>query len=349
MTRRGMNLRVLVVALGLASQAFGQQPPDASAKAEARQNAIDGQNAFDSGDYPTAAYRLGLAYEVAKVPTVGLRYARALIKIGQLREAEARLQQVVAFDVTRAAADQSLQSSAQQEARQELAALSPRIPRLAITLRATNVAGVEVTIDGGVVPPALWSAAPVNPGKRVVQARRGADVLASQEVVATEARSEPVSLVLWEVAPVQPPLAAPLPPPGVQPPVQQTAAPQPLLPPAPPPAETQRTSPLRTWAWVSYGVGAVGLAAGAVTGTMALLKKKDLDASGDCSSNQCTASQRDEMKAYNSLLPICTAGLVVGAVGIGVGTTLLLAEPKGENPGLTATIGLGSASVQGTF
>jgi hypothetical protein len=75
-----------------------------------------------------AVDNLRRAFGVVKVPTLGLWYARALVKTGKLVEATERYGEVVRLDVTEGKIKD--QKQAQADAAAELEALKPRIPTL---------------------------------------------------------------------------------------------------------------------------------------------------------------------------------------------------------------------------
>jgi len=102
---------------------------------------------------------------------------------------------------------------------------------------------------------------------------------------------------------------------------------------------------------VSLGVGGAGLVVGAVTGVMVFSKKAQLD-KGDCVGSVCGPTERSNVDTYMTLRTVSTAGLVVGAVGVAAGVTLLLTAPK-SNPTAESYVapwlGVASAGVAGRF
>lgn len=346
----GCLLALLVSTLVVSAQPRATEPPatasrapglDPAARAEAERNALEGQRAFEAGDYATAVERLGAAHEVLEVPTVGLRYARALEKVKRLVEAEAVYAEVVAYDASwMPDAYRSGQEQAQGEARTERAALRARIPALTVDLEGTmsseDEAAITITVDGETVAHEKWSAIPVNPGVHRVRATRGEETLADAEITAVEGEKTTVPLSL---AATPPPASGEAPRPGAsEPPVLDAK---------------RRSSPLRKGLiYGSLGVGAVGVAAGAITGILLLTKKRQLDDGGCHESdgrNVCPRDQDDERDAYNALRPVSTVGFVVGAVGLGVGTTLLVTQRRADEPGVQARVGLGSVTIEGRF
>jgi len=118
-----------------------------------------------------------------------------------------------------------------------------------------------------------------------------------------------------------------------------------------PASDTAEGRPHRVWMWISTIAGLTGVTVGVVSGVTLLEEKKQLDDSGACNptTRQCDSSQHETLTAYNSLRPVCTAGFVVGAVGLGLGLTLLLVEPAKGRPTVEASLGPATAGLKGTF
>jgi hypothetical protein len=145
-----------------------------------------------------------------------------------------------------------------------------------------------------------------------------------------------------------------------------TAAPPVVDSPATPTATAVSTGPqpdtgvstLRTWSYVSLGVGVVGLGAGTIFALGA--KGKYDDANALCPSFPCnlTRQQADDRASLGSdgdgKKTLSIVGFAVGGVGIATGVTLLLLsgrKTETATTGFTVTplIGLGSVGVSGGF
>ncbi|MGH7439921.1 MAG: hypothetical protein ACRENE_29890, partial [Polyangiaceae bacterium] len=105
-------------------------------------------------------------------------------------------------------------------------------------------------------------------------------------------------------------------------------------------------------ALIGFGVGAVGLGLGAVTGAMSLSKVSDTKK--ECPMNRCPPSAQSDVDSAKSLGTISTVGFIVGGVGVAAGTVLfLLRSPSSDSPpaaaAFTPWIGLGTCGVDGTF
>jgi hypothetical protein len=112
-----------------------------------------------------------------------------------------------------------------------------------------------------------------------------------------------------------------------------------------------------TWAIIAYGVGAAGMAVGAVAGLAALNEKSALDENCSLGKDRCDPRYQNDIDAMNRDATISSVGFGVGLVGIGVGTVLLLTRSDGrgeQHPDGTARsfrpwIGLGAAGLDATF
>jgi hypothetical protein len=117
-------------------------------------------------------------------------------------------------------------------------------------------------------------------------------------------------------------------------------------------------SPLRTWSYVSLGVGAVGLGVGTVFALGA--KNTYDDANALCPSFPCdlTQAQADERARFESdgddKKTLSVVAFAVGGVGIATGVTLFLLSGRQSKPPATGLsvrplIGLGTVGVSGGF
>jgi hypothetical protein len=103
--------------------------------------------------------------------------------------------------------------------------------------------------------------------------------------------------------------------------------------------------------WGALAVGGVGLAAGTVTGVIAVSKKRKLD-DGDCFGNACGPDEHDDVDTYNKLRTFSTLGFVIGGIATAAGAALLLTAPdeapaQDAKPQVAPWVGLGVAGVAG--
>lgn len=330
--RRGIRVAV-ASALLLAAAHVAAAPPDDHARDAARDLAHRAGTAFDSGDFATAQDLYHRAYMLVPAPSLSLREARALVKLGRLVEATEAYVRTKRTPVD-SSSPQAFRDAI-TDADAELAKLKPRVPKLAISVSGPghDAADLSVTMDGKPVPPALIGvAAPADPGKHHLVATT-AHSQASADVELHEGESGAASLELVaHEGPATPPPAPGGPAPDQHPPTS--------------------TGPSRTLAYVAFGVGAVGLGTGVITGVMATSRHSSAQTS--CPGNRCVegSAGADDVSAFRSLRTVSTVGYVVGAVGVGAGVTLLLlshSNKEATHAGVTPYLGPASAGVTGRF
>lgn len=289
--------------------ALGADPVDPATRSSARQLGEEGNQLFNRGDYAGALDKYQRAAALVNVPTLGVRIARCLEKLGRLVEASERYLAVTRMPLPAEARE--LHEEAKQQAATERAALLKRIPSVVVTPKGPG--DVQVTIDGKPLEKPLYGAKrAIDPGSHRIEARRG-DEVQTKDVTIAEGETSKVD---FEFGPE--PQAAP----GE--PVPSSGA-TPAATPSDQPGESGSTQ--RTLGYVSLGVGALGLAVGAGAGLIALGEKSDLESS--CGSDlQCPPASHDDANGYNRLRTISTVGFVVGGIGAAAGITLLLTAPS---------------------
>ncbi len=147
-----------------------------------------------------------------------------------------------------------------------------------------------------------------------------------------------------------PPVAGPTPaaaPPSPPPPSDSTVA-----------LDTSGGNSLRTWSYVSVGVGVVGLGVG--TGFALGAKSNHDEANEFCPSFPCPLTQaqanvRNDLKSDgDSKKTLSIVGFALGGVGLATGVTLFVLSGRQKEPPTTGTwvrplVGLGSVGVVGGF
>ncbi len=332
MVTKGLSVGVL--ALLLPASAWAQS--DAT-RAAARDLGADGVEDFQAANYAAASDKLSRAFEILRVPSLGLWSARALVKVGRLVEASERYLAVTRLDALRG--DVAVQKQAQADALTEREALLPRIPSVTIELKGGD-AETAVTVDGTpLVPVLLGVRQPINPGKHVVEARRGRQ-LVRKEFTLSEGQKLGVALEMAQAVQTTEEPAAPAP---------AAEAAQPSATPPPAAQAAPQSGGLPAGFWVGVAVAGAGLATGGITAGLAAAKKGDLD----CPPTGCLHSQRGDVDAHNQLLTISTIGFV--AAGVGAATAGLFVvlsksgKPKPQAAQLAPIVGLGMAGIRGAF
>lgn len=338
---RSAAAALLAVSVSLAgAPALAQSDAD---RATARQLAQEGQDALRAKDYATAVDRFARADRLFHAPTLLLGLARAQAGQGKLVAAHETyrtlLRETIPADAPAAYA------KAVEAAQAEVAALAPRIAYVTITVEG----GVQprATLDGFALSPAAWGVKrPIDPGKHVVRAGDYGfkPVEVKFEIAEGATLTVPMQLV-----------AAPSGSPAWGYPAVTTtpAAPAPAPPPRP-------SSAMKITGIVITGLGVAGLAAGAITGAMALGDAGTL--SDQCNADLvCPGSERDTVSSYRTLSTTSTATFIAGGVLTAGGVALILAAPSSKpaagqetSPGaakgaLSLSIGPGSIVARGAF
>lgn len=192
-----LAFRSSVLAASLAVlQPFASRAEAFDARAVARDMANRAADAIAHGEVERAEALLRDAYRTYPAPTIALLRARTLVRLGRLTEAVSSYEQATATAIS--AASPPAFENAVRDARTELTALRPRVPRLQITLADTAANDVNVSVDGKALPrDQLGRWLLVDPGSRSVSARRGTEGK-ERRVLLEEGQSTVVDIVLSE-------------------------------------------------------------------------------------------------------------------------------------------------------
>src|SRR5262249_45062550 len=101
--------------------------------------------------------------------------------------------------------------------------------------------------------------------------------------------------------------------------------------PAPPPPPAQRSSLTRTLAYVSGGVGAVGLLTGIVAGSVALAQRSTIK--DNCPNNLCNAQGKRAVSTGQGAATVSTFTFPIGLAGLGGAVALFLVSKPPEVKG----------------
>ena len=326
---RRLSLLLPSLVAGLFWVGSAQAEPNAADRATARALAGEGFQALQQKDYAAAADRFSRADALVHAPTLMLDWARSLVGLGQLVEAQERYQQVV-----REGVDPKAPKSWQRallDAKSELAALEPRLSWVTISVTGSNAA--RVTIDGVTVPPAaLGVRRAVNPGARKIEVVAKGYLTKRQTLQLAEGEETSANVEL-EIDPEQQTHAAPV-----------VVADTPV---SAPEAQHHRAP-----AYVAFGVAGAGLIVGGVTGILFLDKRSQLAKA--CPDDHANCPQPDKINSYHTLGYASGAGFAVGVAGLAAGITLWLVDNKTEAPAASGLVvrpfvGLGSVGAQGSF
>lgn len=305
--------------------------PIAAAKKEAIVLADQGVEAFRSAQYQEAIESFKRADRLFHVPKFLLYIARSQAKLGKLIEAKATYQGVVDEKLLSYAPEEFF--AAQADAQREMVELEKRIPTLKIKVNGVSERrAATVTLDGAVLAAAdLGKALPRNPGAHALVATATGRPQITRTVNLREGGSESVTLEMG-VATVPVPTATAA--------VSGDAAPSGAAA-VPSALAAERTgkpeSGIPTLTIAAYGVGAAGLAAGAVFGGLALSKHDEYNAAP-------THEALDQGRLFALISDI---GFGTAVVGAAAGTIYwMVSRSRGASAALPAK---GSWSVSPAF
>lgn len=331
-TRPSLASSALVAGLLVVASPASAQPVDDATRSTARALGEEGLALLASQQYGEALEKFDKALALVQAPTLGVRAARCLEKLGRLVEASERYRLVggMEIDPTAPPAFREAQVEAQAQAQAERDALLPRIPSIVIQVEGAEVSGVSLHIDGKPIPVSvLGLKRPIDPGAHHFEARRNERVVVEDR---TLQEGESASLIL-RLPPEAPRRAPPAPPPRV---VVY--------------GDESTTQP--TVGWIGVSVGGLGILAGVTTWLLALDRRADLD--DMCPDRTCdpTPGNTDTLDAYETFRTATVISLVAGGVALGGGITILVTAPSRKAPRVQAVepwIGAGSAGIRGAF
>jgi tetratricopeptide (TPR) repeat protein len=300
-----------------------------SEAAEAAKADKEGQKLEKKKEFDQAKEAYLKSLELKENAETRIRLAGVEEKLGHLVEANDQLKKVMD--------DSTAKGPSRKKAEAKQKKIEPRIPSLMIETPKTFKGTVYVD-DSEQGSGSLASPIPMNPGSHKVKAESEGMSPFNESVELAEKDKKTVTVKMAESTPE---------------PVAAAAEPE-----ADKPVEKKSKggggSTGKTLGFVSIGVGIVGVGVGTYFGLKARSTKKDLDDA--CNDNVCTQAERSKYDDGKKQANISTIGFVVGAVGIGVGTVLLLTSGGSSKEGKTAKrrhvtpyVGPGSAGVFGSF
>jgi hypothetical protein len=309
-----MKASLFVVSLVTLSAVGSARAEEASKsdKDVARDIARKGAEYYDGGDFERAREHFHRAYGVVRAPTLALMEARSLVKLGRLAEATAAYSKAVTAN------DEGNETfrRATSEARTELTALSPKVPSIRAAFSGNEPRPI-VRVDG--YPLVGATPVPLNPGTHVITISQPGMADSWQSVTLGEGEQRTITFA-----------AA----------AQDRAA-----------TPTEPSSALTPLMWTAFGIGGAGIAAGLVTGAVALSKKSDLDAS--CNGPACPPGFEDDLADYRHFRTASIVSYIVGVAGIAGGAVILATKPKASPVAaqLRATVSYGGPNVvlEGAF
>ena len=317
-------VRALAVAVTLVATrpALAVSPADV---ATARELYKQGADALDANKPAVAIEKLSAAWALLRTPVIGYALARAHDKLGHLIEAREATLAVARLPV--APDETALSTAARADADKLSSALAPRIPHLTIDLQGAAPDDATVKLDGVVVPAAaLKVSRQANPGAHAITAETADGRHAQASVSLAEGETREVKLTLpAPIKGVEPP---PTKPPPITPPVVATDAPAPATEPPP-------RGGLSPVVWIGVGVGAAGLAVGAIFGGIAFGTTGSL--SSRCNTitdgtRVCPTSAAGDVSLAQTSATVSTIGFIALGVGAATAVTGLLLGRSSSPP-----------------
>jgi hypothetical protein len=278
----------------------------------------EAREAAKRGDFPAACPKFAESQRLDPAAGTLFNLADCEERIGKLASAWQHYQQV--------AEELPATDGRSTVAKEKVAALAKRLPKLTIRLAPGAPPGTKVTRDDVELGAAsLGIALPVDPGKHTVTARSPSGKEQKTDVSLAEGQAESLTLTVEEKAEAKAP--APVAP------VASDAKPS-----APPPTTPLSESSSPTAGYVVGGIGAASLVVSLITGAMVLGKKSTVE-SGCDGQKFCSDEAVDAGKSGKSLSTISTITFAVGVVGIGAGAYLILThKPNGTSTALTTSV-----------
>jgi hypothetical protein len=327
----------VVTALVLAAPARAIAAPSAAQRETARRLMDEGKARARAGDKERAVEAYQKAHALMKVPTTGMAVAKAQIALGHLVEARD-----VALEVARmprSNREPAVFERARKEARELEASLKPRIPTVRIVVKGGLA--TKVTVDAAEVAPLLLGEpVALDPGKHVVGAENAEGVEAHAEIDLAEREAREIELTL--------PVASP----DV---VVTTPAAEPTKRAPAKERRGERSTAGDVLVYGGFGLAAVGLAVGGITGALTLSKSGTVKSR--CENGICDPAARSDLDSANAMASVSTIGFAVGGAGVVLGVVgLLLPKTTTTETALRAGerhaalwVGPGSMGVRGSF
>lgn len=330
--RRAANaLFVLVVALAPARLAGAAGAPPGAATPVQREQAqaffARGKVLMAENAHARALAEFRASIEIVASPNTRLSIARCLRALG--RDVEA----YVEFGRTAVEARELVRDDYRYEkaAQAAIAERAELVPRLGFVRVQVEHSGSQTRLRVGTeqIARAAWiEPAPVAPGEAVVVVETQGKAPIRETIVVQAGETATLRVDAGVAGGDEPrPAAAPA---ATSKPLERLSE-----------RRAASSSPLRTAAWISVGVGAAGVMTFSVFGVLTAGTYAKLNR--DCLGGVCPTGHADDIARGRSQQTIANVGLAVGAVGIVAGATLFVVgspkAAKGPSAGLVVAPG----------
>ncbi|MEZ4224567.1 MAG: hypothetical protein R3B13_26690 [Polyangiaceae bacterium] len=284
----------LCAALCLASGSVSAKPSKADVTLS-KKAVKEGKRFEKKQDWEAAREAFQRAVDLTESVDARIGLARAEEKLGHLIESAEQLRIVLE--------QKKINYVQKRTAKKRLKALEKRIPTVSLELPET-FSGEVMVDDESLDATERTQPVAVNPGSHTIKANAEGfkPFEESLELAEGDAKSVRVELVEKKVAP---------------PPKKKKKL-----------EEESSGSTQRTLGYVSLAVGGAGLVVGTAMGLAARSTKNELDKS--CQNGVCSEADRELYDKGQTQADIATTGFIVGGVGLGLGTFLLLTASGDE-------------------
>lgn len=305
-------------------------------KATARDAARAGIEAYNVREYEKAADLLQRAEKLYHAPTHVLYLARAQLQLGMLVEARENYILLTREELSDKTSEAFRRAA--EAAREELAALEPRVPVVTIRVEGDPEGKATVTMDGKPLPPAMIGIPTrANPGKHMVKAELAGHRAEVAELTLAEGEQGAVTLKLQATGEADRNAVA-----------SRSNGQQGDN------AERDPTSNgKRVTAFSALGVGAIALGLGTWAGLRNGSKRSDADSAFDACAPDCTGSERGNVESLDkeatSAGNLAIVGFSVGVVGVATGIVLFSLKPKRSSARIQPWVTTESVGVLGRF
>jgi tetratricopeptide (TPR) repeat protein len=266
---------------------------------EAKKLAADGKQLAKKGDFAKAAKKYKKADDLVPAPSYKLELARMLLEVGDL---------VQANQVAKACAETSPRQWAEKKAHKECQSLAKevdeRVPTLEITVFEPSADQVTVKVDGNDFDPAE-GAVEYNPGSYAISATADGFADFSEKVKLAEGDVTAVEVRMKKVG------AA-----AAADDVEEEDGGGGLSP---------------VPAYISWGIGAVGLGVGIGFGVAAIKSTNEVLRLYGCEDGTCPPEAEDDLNTAKTNGNVSTAGFIIGFAGVTAGTILYLLSGDDED------------------
>jgi hypothetical protein len=312
----------VVLSSVLLTPGLGVAAPTKQEVAQAQKADREGQRLEKKKKFEEAREAYLKSLEIRDSPETRIRLAHAEEELGHLLEAADHLRTVLEA--------KKLSFVSRSKAKNKLAKLEKRIPTLSLELPKSFSGSVWVD-DEEVSSGSLSEPIPVNPGSHTVRAEASGFQQFSESIQLEEKDKKSLKIAMIE-APTEAPVV-----------VATEEAPK---------DKKSSSGGGNALAWVSIGVGVVGVGVGTFFALKSRSTKSDLD--DRCNDGVCSENDRELYDKGKSQANVATVGFAVGAVGIGLGTVLLLTGGKGKAKAetgrhVTPVVGPGNVGLHGVF